>query len=54
MNAFQAQFADKLNVDDRIPSFIFTLWNQKSYGILVPKSACFMQIVIVRVLLDTE
>jgi len=46
MNAFQAQFTDKFTVDDRTPSFTFTLWNLKSYGILVPEPAYFTQVAI--------
>ena len=48
MNAFQAVFADKLIDDDRIPVFTFTLMNNTSYGLLVPKPVLFAQIFVVR------
>jgi len=47
MNAFQALFADKLIDDDRIPSFTFTLMNNTSYGLLVPRPICFAQIFVI-------
>jgi len=49
MNALQALFAEKLIIDDRLPFFSFTLSDAlggKSFGILMPKSAFYVQLII--------